>query len=347
MEGPDNDANKNSNSTTSGGIFSTPDLTVDANNLAQPTPSNDKNRIASLFANTKTGRESQRLNDAMGMNNVNNSQPLEGDLVIQNNPKKKSKLPLILLVIVLLAAVIGVTSWIIISNHSRDQGVATEDAPATMQEAFDRLSDLIENGPENLREVNTSGQWFLYSLNDLGLADTERKDYLTDLRKNLKYYEEFVHKGHDATLQEQTTNFSYTLNSMINALDLTSLANEVLDKFVADGSNAAYSYINAIVDEDAEVRRGPSYSTDQLIHQYLSGQLSLIELYDKSGCIDNGNIDYSCVVDTGDTNNTLATLQWSQDDTRKSINSNLPALQSQLRSALSTLINSMKAENDN
>lgn len=123
MDGHDNDANKNAQNNSAGrqGIFSTPELTVNAENIAQQNNEETKSRVASIFANTDAGKQAQKLNDAMDAQTV----PAAEDLVIQNGPKKKSKLPIILLILVLVAAGVGGLAWVLMNNIKPQETVSS------------------------------------------------------------------------------------------------------------------------------------------------------------------------------------------------------------------------------
>lgn len=113
------DEGQNKNPNDSGapqGIFSTPELTVDTEKVNQASAASEekaRSRVASIFANTETGKQAQKLNDAMGMN----SQPVDGDIVIDNRGRKKrSKVPIIVAVVVLVLAGVGVGVYFLLQQ---------------------------------------------------------------------------------------------------------------------------------------------------------------------------------------------------------------------------------------
>lgn len=338
MEGPDNDANKNSNSTTSGGIFSTPDLTVDANNLAQPTPSNDKNRIASLFANTKTGRESQRLNDAMGMNNVNNSQPLEGDLVIQNNPKKKSKLPLILLVIVLLAAVIGVVVFILFSKP------ATEQASQTPLAAFEEYRKYIISGDTN-NEVSNPEDWLIYNFADSGMNDQVANKYAEEATHKLQVFQNSA-KTSNVAINVDLNQYARLFDLFIKTGNLKSIKQTLLNRYIDNGAETAYNYITEI--SPSVQLKDTGYQSMNIVsdmfREYLEDELSLIEQYNGWGCIEDHSISLECVYDKSEQSTAYATLIKGQSTKYDGITSYMKSLRTPFTEMTEDILGELRGE---
>lgn len=97
------------------GIFSTPELTVDAEKLAQNaevTKEASRAKIASIFANTETGQQAQKLNDAMNVG----AEHVTEDIVIDSGRKKKSKVPIIMAIVALALIAVGVGAWFLVQN---------------------------------------------------------------------------------------------------------------------------------------------------------------------------------------------------------------------------------------
>lgn len=179
-EGQDN-ANKASGGSAAGaqGIFSTPELTVDTEKIAQNNTNNEKKRVASIFANTDAGQRSQKLNNAMGVS----SQPITEDLVIQNGPKKKSKLPIILAVVVLIVVVGGLVGWMVMRNNDSSE--------ISLSNAFDAYVNYLLFGKEDISPLsdtyNSSGDYTLYAIMSSDIAEqTEFSKHLTELSQTLQ-----------------------------------------------------------------------------------------------------------------------------------------------------------------
>lgn len=136
------------NSAAQGGIFSTPDLTVDTEKLAQINQANqvtsaasDKTRVASFFANTDATKQAQQ--------SVITAQPLEGDLVINNVPKK-SKMPIIVMVVLLVISMIGIVVLFAVNRPE------SKDSYSQVKTAFLEFSNFVLNGQVSSGELDDS-----------------------------------------------------------------------------------------------------------------------------------------------------------------------------------------------
>lgn len=149
------------------GIFSTPDLTIDAEKIAPTDNEREKNRVASIFASTETGKQAQRLNDAMGMN----LQPAEGDIIVKDHTKKRSKMPIVIAIVVVCVLVAG-GIFFAFGSTSSDSGTIE-----LAKKHFDQYASYILYGEEKddlEGEFDRGGQ---YKLSEFFFGDNVNADF--------------------------------------------------------------------------------------------------------------------------------------------------------------------------
>lgn len=187
----DNDKQKSTenNSSARPGIFSTPDLTIDTEKLTQAAPSTDANkaRIASVFANTDATRQAQQ--------SVITSAPLEGDVIINNVPKKRRKWPIIVLAVVAVS-IIALVVVLIISQTGQ------KSAYEKVKTAFLEYANFTLHG-----EVSTS---------ELDISCIEEKTcYFTQAMRSKEQFEKFYDDSMNLSkkLQETVTAWNATVTT--------------------------------------------------------------------------------------------------------------------------------------
>lgn len=291
MDGSENDENKNLDSSAQQGIFSTPELTVDAEKLSQDTEAAkeaSRAKIASIFANTETGQQAQRLNDAMEAN----AEPITEDIVINNGVKKKKKWPIVVGVLVVVAAVVGVGTWLFVQSL----GGQVKETPL---EAFNKYLALAKDGPENKPSGDAeagsanmpSNKWFLREVSNAGLQKNEAESYLQAVESAYARFYELYSK--DSNSQMTLTNkYREILNVYVDLNSTARLADELASKFLDDSPNAAYNYVQSFSDTDSMTVLEKD-GVNQL-RAYLEAELSMLSISDTSGCVAEGVLDTSC-----------------------------------------------------
>ena len=293
----DNTENKNTNNSAQQGIFSTPELTVDAEKIAQNSEATNeasRAKIASIFASTETGQQAQRLNDAMEAN----SEPVTEDIVIDAGSKKKSKAPIIVAVVALVLVAVGVGAWFLMQNL----GNQPKETPLG---AFNNYLKLAQDGPENVPVVdaeastnNTTTKWFLLRIANAGLQKSETKEYLDKVKQA---YETF-YKLYSVVPNAQT-NLANTYRSVlllyINLNNLMVLTDTLAAKYLDDSPNAAYNYIQSFSRTD-EMTSLEEDGMEQL-KLYLEAELSMLSIADTNDCIIGGTFDDFCRTNLAET----------------------------------------------
>lgn len=301
MDGHDNDANKNAqnNSASRQGIFSTPELTVNAENIAQQNNEETKSRVASIFANTDAGKQAQKLNDAMDAQTV----PATEDLVIQNGPKKKSRLPIVLLILALVAAGVGGLAWALMNNiHSTDTTVISIDDTKV---PFYRYANYLISGDASdtkplIFNDDYSNTKLVTTMLSTNLA--ERTSYLDSAEKLLNDFTKnsgavsSTDNANADLLYGVTNNLSMQFNTikMYFAKDNIE-SGDMMSLYISGGGStmlgvvrAAYSNMldggNAILSQIASEKIAMSENIS-----------TFMNVYSGYGCIDGGGINEGCI----------------------------------------------------
>ncbi len=267
----DNDKQKSTenNSSARPGIFSTPDLTVDTEKLAQATPSADANkaRIASVFANTDATRQAQQ--------SAITSAPLEGDVIINNVPKKRRKWPIIVLAVAAVS-IIALAVGLAITSQTSTQSPSAKSA-------FQEYYKLLTDGPDGYDGERPNG-WFLYALQDndmLGYA--EKLDYAN----KLLHYADLANQKNDITA------YNIDLQTIVYTILPEVFSQKILERYSSSGAQSALQFVNAIRNENDD----PSSALgafNSSFNRYALAQLDFYDFYDGFGCIKNGAIDTDC-----------------------------------------------------
>lgn len=320
------DENKSSNdSGAPQGIFSTPELTVDTEKVNQASAASEekaRSRVASIFANTETGKQAQKLNDAMGVN----SQPVDGDIVIDNRDRKKrSKVPLVLALVVFILAGVGLLLFFLMSSKKDNS------QPQNAEQAFSLYQELIEKGTENLSAELATEEWFIFQINDLPLTNSERSEYLDKVNESLSAYIDLAGKAQSSDIVEASKHYQTIFNLLLSVVDINYLSNQLLNNFVQNGANAATLYINDVAPDI--VNDMGFYASEVSIgaRRYLLAQLSMIEIYSRYNCIINGSLDGSCVIDMTGDNATMSLVRQEQNNAQSIITNNAEGFADEFR----------------
>lgn len=320
------------------GIFSTPELTVDTEKIAGSTEAAaeaSRAKIASIFANTETGRQSQRLNDAM----VANSQPATEDIVINNSPKKKRRWPIVLVILALVAVAGGVLTFFLTQMRPSPSA-------ATPLSLFEDYINYAKYGPQGDSTSEDTSQanavsWYIDGLHDMGLTMDEISSYLTELDKR---YQNFLKVDiHDGLADDGLVLHQRLLSALSDYYSLDRFESEVVNKYLHEGDNAAQQYIEEVAPAAAMQSNESENILDMaksLEHNYLNARLSVLRRYKVHGCITEAELDIACTLDNTD----FQTQQEEQlaNEIRSSLASLMPLLQNHYHSSAEAILNSLE-----
>ena len=286
---------KNSDSSTDDmqntqqGIFSTPELTVDTEKLAQNaevTKEASRAKIASIFANTETGQQAQKLNDAMNVG----AEHVTEDIVIDSGRKKKSKVPIIMAIVALALIAVGVGAWFLVQNL----GNQSKETPLT---AFNSYREYLEKGPELKDNEDDTNRWYVFEMNNIGLSMKDRQQYIADLEKKYQTYLDLLDKqtssaGNLALIKAESQNYKVKLSLVLKLNYLDLVDKELLSVYAGEGAGEALGFIAAqtqIETQDTFVKQLSSK-----LEEYLQISFTINELYNAHGCLMDDTIDYLC-----------------------------------------------------
>ncbi len=184
MDGHDNDADKANGNSETQGIFSTPDLAVDAENITPTASENSRSRVASIFANTDAGQRSQRLNDAMEANTIT-SAPATEDIKIDNGPRKRSKTPLVIALVAVVMVVGGLVAWTILNHPETPINTGQETIQESKKEFVKYATYLLYGEKRNELSGEFSSAVF-YALDENMVESEDANQYWNNLLSQLQ-----------------------------------------------------------------------------------------------------------------------------------------------------------------
>lgn len=339
------------------GIFSSPDLSVNSENLEEIKPElskENKSRIASAFAKTDATQKQDRLSEQMAEQDVvsgtvilainSTTSTATGDIKL-SGAKKKSKLPLVLAALVLLAVIGGVATWLVLGR--KDSG-STQ--PATAKEAFSAYEDYLKNGPENLRgdqERGDSDEYFLFGVTNSNIiSESELSSYVKELTTKYDTFSSML--GDTESLGEVSIDqYSRMLALFAKSASLRELRQGLLDRYLDNGANSAYNYISEVVPKQPD---GEEYyamkKISSALEAYLNDELNLVELYQDIGCIDGRTINTACGDEEGYTNLAFMELRAEQAGEQEIIINYGEVLRPIFRAKTDELAKAMEMSND-
>lgn len=308
------------------GIFSSGDLAVHSENLDAIKPElsdENKSRIASAFAQTDATQKHDQLADQMAEQDAvsgdvipagsfgSNAAAVSASGDIRLPGKKKSKLPLVFAVLVLLAVIGGVAAWLVLG---RKDGGSTQ--PVTAKEAFSAYEGYLKNGPENLRsnqERDDNDEYFLFGVTNSNIiSESELSSYLKELTARYNTFSSML-GSMESLGGVNLDQYSRMLTLFVKSASLRELRQGLLDRYLDNGANSAYNYISEVVPKQPDSEE--YYAMKKIsgaLEAYLNDELNLVELYQDIGCIDNHTINTACGDEEGYTNSAFMELRAEQ-----------------------------------
>lgn len=316
------------------GIFSTPDLTIDAEKIAPTDNERERSRVASIFAKTETGKQAQKLNDAMGMA----TQPAEEDIVVAKPRKKRSKMPIIVAVVVVLALAIG---GVVIWALNRTEKV-------TPLMAWNDYREYLEKGPES-SQAEDGEEWFLFGIAQTELSGEAIDNYTNEL---MNKYDKFADLVNNTNLKvdnlerfrERVNIYKNILQVAIKTSTVEWLNAKMSSEYLAHDAYAARQYI----DQVASISEDDSQWSEALnfINEYLTSGFTTLEIAKAHDCITDGSLDVSCTVDLMSSSTTYKEAIEQQMEALDKIGVASLSLEEMLRSATDTITNELESANE-
>lgn len=339
------------------GIFSSPDLSVNSENLGEIKPelsNENKSRIASAFAQTDATQKQDQLSEQMADQDAisgtvipatnSTTSTATGDIKL-SGAKKKSKLPLVFAALVLFAVIGGVAVWLVLG---RKDGGSTQ--PVTAKEAFSAYEDYLKNGPENLRSNQERGdndEYFLFGVTNSNIiSESELSSYLKELTARYNTFSSML-GSMESLGGVNLDQYSRMLTLFVKSASLRELRQGLLDRYLDNGPNSAYNYISEVVPKQPDNEE--YYAMKKIssaLEAYLNDELNLVELYQDIGCIDNHTINTACGDEEGYTNSAFMELRAEQAGEQEVIINYNEVLRPIFRAKTDEVAKTMETSND-
>ena len=272
-----------------GGIFSTPELTVDSENVPDPNviSDDDKSRVATVFQKTDASARRHAIAEEMNeaaLAAADIPSTATGDIKLPGGKKKHKKAPLIIILALMVLAVGGgffaawQMGWI-------GGGEAHHE---TALQAFATYKDYLIDGPSKSEDTNEESAWFLFTIPESELSLEQKKEYFTELEKRFSDFE----ARSSEKLGERLGNYKELFRLAIIQPSLEIYASNLADEYIKGGSEAAYNYIQNSASSDSQLPMSkPLLSA---LETYLDASLTVLEIYETAGCIHDNVIDFGC-----------------------------------------------------
>lgn len=268
------------------------------------------------------------------------------DLVLNGDKKRRHILPFVMVFLAILAVAGGIATYFLIKNNSQN---STE----TPLVAFNNFREYLEKGPDEYRsrdeeisngegtDETSESTWFLLSLPEMDLPIANQKDYIAEL---LKLYSIFTTATNEYNLneaiQQEIVNYTRTLNDTIRLVNINVLANDLLQIYLVDGSEAAFEFIKTTVEQNENTESQNTISSS--LTNYLKTQLSILEIYDAHSCLKDGLLDQECEASLADYGQSYNAVLRNQDAILRRIRQLLQILGPQLETQTNQLQNLIK-----
>lgn len=302
-----NENEREYNSNLSGGqpgIYSTPDLTVNPENIVltgEVVSDSNQERIAAAF--TQTGASNRARAIARANQNFRASVPFPstatGDLNLQPITKKKSRLPLILLATFAVIAVIGGVVFVAVSGSGKDGGEEPAVSVEAAREQFNRFANYILYGEPSSVLTGSYTRGKSYELD----VQAENAEYdsefwntaLNLLNNTVNIYESLGDAANSSLLsflKSYQQDFLF-LNQYVSLKDLT--VDALFETYIERGAEGTKNYISDYYYELGELESGYSESFAAKLILRDSLFINGVKYYDTAGCLADGQLNDECM----------------------------------------------------
>lgn len=333
----ENEGNKTSGNNSSTeptpqqGIFSSPDLSVNSENLEEIKPElseGNKSRIASAFAKTDATQKQDQLSEQMAENDAisgtvipaggagfdgANAGPngfgsaglagasnatastATGDIRLAG-VKKKSKLPLVLAALVVLAVVGGVAAWLVLGRKDNNPSQATTPLSAT-ETAFAKYANYLLYGEEKTTFDGEYDSSHSYLLNQQLDAENYDQTYWDEASELLDKTTEALAQADDPAKDQLTNAFNnYRQNfNFVKYYKRTGAPDEdaLRGTFMTSGMDGIATSLKDFYAGFSLLNSGAAQAyADQSIQRY-TDMMGIYQLYNELGCVQDGVINES------------------------------------------------------
>lgn len=268
------------------------------------------------------------------------------DLVLNGGKKRRHILPFVMVLLAILAVAGGIVSYFLIKNNSQN---STE----TPLVAFNNFREYLEKGPDEYRsrdeeisngegtDETSESTWFLLSLPEMDLPIANQKDYIAELSELYSIFTTATNEYNlNEAIQQEIVNYTRTLNDTIRLVNINVLANDLLQIYLVDGSEAAFEFIKTTVEQNENTESQNAISSS--LTNYLKTQLSILEIYDAHSCLKDGLLDQECEASLADYGQSYNAVLRNQDAILRRIRQLLQILGPQLETQTNQLQNLIK-----
>lgn len=282
-----------------------------------------------------------------------------GDIVLGRGRKKKTGL-IVGIIIAVVCVVVGVILFITLGLPAMDPKTGGGIKARNYEEAFNIYANYFLFGEESKKAVDweaTTGEDFASYFQrvtetpfDVEGVVTGQKTVGGEIKKMRDDYSVF--RKMYLNLKEK----SDTMVQFVNDYEqLIEFANEyynvglpsefsVADKYVEGGYDAAQDFINQVATAYESVGVLYDYDVSALIGDYGYNKLSVIEIYNQVGCMDEDGVDYTCVSSKSDLGDTE--YLWKAADEYSSIFSIKYNVENSIESAMFNIMSGLNLIQD-
>ncbi len=321
---------KSNASGTAKGIFSTPNLTVNTENLPQNQPvkpagsaarfnfgrranrgganAESSERVASAFAQTDASQQTQRLNEAMLENaNAATQSTATGDIQL-DVPKKRKKWPWLVLVLLVIAAVGALVFFVFANRH---ESVSVADVKA----AFDLYDKEITDGTEHTDCVTQDEMPALEYMGTFNCSSELQDAVVNDMVDSYKSFKSLFDKSvlmDNEDLKLLVEHQSSYLEVVAQYLSPSIRINKIIQLYNIGESKITVEKVGSIQTDglgfDAILKKFADVINTETINF-----ISEYQAYNDSGCLLTGELDNECAALVAQTD-ALEEVYDQQDD---------------------------------
>lgn len=295
------------NEDQSGGIFSTPELTVDSENVPDPNAisDDDKSRVAAVFQKTDASarrhaaeaaaaREraiAEEMNEA-ALAAADIPSTATGDIKLAGEKKKRKKAPLIIIFLILAVMAGGV--YFFLTNNTNNEAKVEVSSLDEVKVAFARYANFLLYGSEKDTFEGEFEASKIYTLDGQLASEEYDRQYwnnTTELLGNVSKKLEDVSDGMKNQLAQAFASYrqNYDFIQRYKEIGQPNDA-DVLSALLGSGAERA----KAIVEERyANLAALETTAAETFVAQRLqeySDVISSYEIYLKNGCLQNGDL---------------------------------------------------------